>query len=281
MTATIEQLLNQPLTGAAVIMGVLNVTPDSFSDGGRFDRVDAALEHAMEMVAQGAHIIDVGGESTRPGAQAVSVEQELERVIPVIETIRQNSDIPLSIDTSKPQVMQAAVDAGANLVNDVNACRTDGAVECCAELGVPVCLMHMQGSPESMQERPHYRQVVQEVRDFLVRRAQACMAAGIRREHILLDPGFGFGKTTQHNLLLLQQLDTLVTAGFPVLVGLSRKSLIGNVLGLPVDKRLQGGIALAVLAVWLGARLVRTHDVRATREAIEMCQAVRTAGSTG
>jgi dihydropteroate synthase len=263
------------------IMGVLNVTPDSFSDGGRWLAPEPAVEQALDMVEAGAAIIDVGGESTRPGAMVVDTQEELRRVIPVIEALRAACPVPVSIDTRKPAVMRAAVAAGAGLINDINALQAPDAMETARSLGVPVCLMHMQGSPESMQERPHYRQVVQEVRDFLVRRAQACMAAGIRREHILLDPGFGFGKTTQHNLLLLQQLDTLVTAGFPVLVGLSRKSLIGNVLGLPVDKRLQGGIALAVLAVWLGARLVRTHDVRATREAIEMCQAVRTAGSTG
>jgi dihydropteroate synthase len=263
------------------VMGVLNITPDSFSDGGCWLAPERAVEQAMRMVEAGAAIIDVGGESTRPGAAAVDTREELRRVIPVIEALRAGCPVPVSIDTRKPDVMRAAVAAGAGLINDVNALRAPDAVETALSLGVPVCLMHMQGNPDSMQERPHYRHVVQEVRDFLLQRAQACLAAGIRREHILLDPGFGFGKTTQHNLLLLRQLDALVATGFPVLVGLSRKSLIGNVLGVPVDKRLYGGIALAVLAVWQGAKLVRTHDVQATREAVEMCQAVRTAGASG
>ena len=263
------------------VMGVLNVTPDSFSDGGRWLAPERAVAQALGMVEAGAAIIDVGGESTRPGATKVDTQQELQRVIPVIEALRDACPVPVSIDTRKPAVMRAAVAAGAGLINDINALQAPGAMETARSLGVPVCLMHMQGGPESMQDRPQYRQVVPEVRDFLLQRAQACMTAGIRREHILLDPGFGFGKTTMHNLLLLQQLDVLVAAGFPVLVGLSRKSLIGNILGLPVDKRLHGGIALAVLAVWQGAQLVRTHDVQATREAIEMCHAVRTAGCTG
>jgi dihydropteroate synthase len=280
MTATIEQLLNQPLTGAAVIMGVLNVTPDSFSDGGRFDRVDAALEHAMEMVAQGAHIIDVGGESTRPGAQAVSVEQELERVIPVIETIRQNSDIPLSIDTSKPQVMQAAVDAGANLVNDVNACRTDGAVECCAELGVPVCLMHMQGEPRTMQQHPVYENVVEDVVAFLRERVSVCIDAGIERDCIIIDPGFGFGKSLQHNLQLLQGLERICALDLPLLVGFSRKSMFGAILDRPVDERLFGSLAATVIAWQKGARFFRIHDVAATRDALKVCTAVTEASNS-
>jgi dihydropteroate synthase len=256
------------------VMGILNVTPDSFSDGGVFFAPEAALAHAREMVAAGAAIIDVGGESTRPGAAPVALQEELRRVVPVIEALCETLPVPVSIDTRNPAVMQAAVAAGAGMINDVNALQAPGAVEMAAALGVPVCLMHMQGMPESMQENPAYTDVVAEVRQFLADRAKACLAAGIARQRILLDPGFGFGKTARHNLLLLQQLGGLVTEGYPVLVGLSRKSLIGQVLGLPVDERLYPGLALAVLAVWQGAAIVRTHDVRATRQAVDMCHAV-------
>jgi len=258
-------------------MGILNITPDSFSDGGVFFAPEAALGHARDMVAAGAAIIDVGGESTRPGAAPVPLQEELRRVIPVIEALCNTLPVPVSIDTRNPAVMQAAVTAGAGLINDVNALQAPGAVETAASLGVPVCLMHMQGNPESMQDNPGYADVVAEVRQFLGARAAACRAAGMPRERILLDPGFGFGKTTRHNLLLLRHLDGLVADGYPVLVGLSRKSLIGHVLGLPVDERLYPGLALAVLAVWQGAAIVRTHDVRATREAVAMCHAVSTA----
>ena len=260
------------------IMGVLNVTPDSFSDGGEFIAPEKAMAHAVQMVEEGSAIIDVGGESTRPGAPPVSLEDELQRVIPVIEALHAAVPVPISIDTRKPEVMQAAVAAGAGLINDVNALQEPGALEMAASLGVPVCLMHMQGDPETMQNAPVYSDVVDEVTAFLVARADACRHQGIPRERILLDPGFGFGKTTEHNLLLLQQLERLVACGYPVLVGLSRKSLIGKVLGLPVDKRLYTSVALAVLAVWKGAALVRCHDVQATHEAIVMCQAVMDAG---
>ncbi len=260
------------------IMGVLNVTPDSFSDGGDYASPDRAIARAVEMVEEGAAIIDIGGESTRPGAPPVTLEDELQRVIPVIEALHASVSVPISIDTRKPEVMQAAVAAGAGLVNDVNALQEPGAVEMAASLEVPVCLMHMQGDPATMQDAPTYSNVVDEVMDYLNKRAAVCMQQGILKDRILLDPGFGFGKTTEHNLLLLQQLHRLVACGYPVLVGLSRKSLIGKVLGLPVDKRLYPGIALAVLAVWQGAALVRCHDVRATREAIAMCQAVRDVG---
>ncbi|HAJ92041.1 MAG TPA: dihydropteroate synthase [Gammaproteobacteria bacterium] len=256
-------------------MGVLNVTPDSFSDGGDYFTPENAVTRAKQMVEEGAAIIDVGGESTRPGAAAVLLEEELQRVIPVIEALQASVPVPISIDTRKPAVMQAAVAAGAGLINDVNALQEAGALEMAANLGVPVCLMHMQGSPETMQDTPNYKNVVDEVVAYLQARAAACMQYGIPEERILLDPGFGFGKTTAHNLLLLQQLERLVETGFPVLVGLSRKSLIGKVLDLPVDKRVYPGVALAVLAVWKGAALVRCHDVRPVREAIEMCQAVR------
>ena len=257
------------------VMGILNITPDSFSDGGDFFVPEQAVARASCMVEEGAAIIDVGGESTRPGAPSVSVDEELRRVIPVVEALHASLSVPVSIDTRKPEVMQAAVAAGAGLINDVNALQTTGAIELAARLGVPVCLMHMQGTPESMQQQPEYVDVVTEVTEFLTDRARLCMQQGIAREQILLDPGFGFGKTTRHNLLLLQQLEKLVASGYPVLAGLSRKSMIGQTLGLPVDKRLYPGVALAVLAVWKGASIVRCHDVRETREAIQMCQAVR------
>jgi dihydropteroate synthase len=260
------------------VMGILNITPDSFSDGGDFFVPEQAVAHALRMVEEGAAIIDVGGESTRPGAPPVSVEEELGRVIPIIEALHASLSVPVSIDTRKPEVMQAAVAAGAGLINDVNALQATGAIELAARLGVPVFLMHMQGTPETMQQQPEYGDVVTEVTEFLTDRAHLCMQQGIAREQILLDPGFGFGKTAKHSLLLLQQLEQLVATGFPVLVGLSRKSMIGQTLGLPVDKRLDPGVALAVLAVWKGASIVRCHDVRETREAIQMCQAVRDAG---
>ena len=259
------------------VMGILNITPDSFSDGGDFFSPGQAVAHATRMVREGAAIIDVGGESTRPGAEPVAVDEELRRVVPVIEALHSALSVPLSIDTRKPEVMQAAVAAGAGLINDVNALQAAGAVDMAVRLRVPVCLMHMQGTPDSMQEQPEYGDVVAEVMDFLTARADACRQQGIAREQILLDPGFGFGKTTTHNLQLLQHLERLVACGYPVLAGLSRKSMIGQVMGLPVDKRLYPGVALAVLAVWKGAAIIRCHDVRETREAIRMCQAVRDA----
>jgi dihydropteroate synthase len=263
------------------VMGILNITPDSFSDGGDFFSPEQAVTHAARMVDEGAAIIDVGGESTRPGAAPVPIDEELRRVIPVIEALRSTLAVPLSIDTRKPEVMQAAVTAGAGLVNDVFALQAPGAIDMVARLQVPVCLMHMQGMPESMQLQPTYRDVVAEVTDFLAGRAAKCVQQGIDRGQILLDPGFGFGKTTRHNLLLLQQLERLVATGYPVLAGLSRKSMIGQVMGLPVDKRLYPSVALAVLAVWKGAAIIRCHDIRETREAIQMCLAVREAGSWG
>ncbi len=258
-----------------IVMGILNVTPDSFSDGGRFIGREAALRRVREMIAEGAQIIDVGGESTRPGAQAVSVAEELERVIPVIEAIRSESAIPVSIDTSKPEVMRAAVDAGASLVNDVRALREPGALAAVAELGVPVCLMHMRGEPRTMQQAPRYDDVVAEVLAFLEERIAACEAAGIPREDIILDPGFGFGKTLDHNLALFRALPRFAATGLPVLVGVSRKSMIGQVLEVPVEERLAGSLALASLAVWLGAAIVRSHDVRETVHAVKMTAAVR------
>jgi dihydropteroate synthase len=227
----IEQTVELLSSDRPVIMGILNVTPDSFSDGGRFASVEPALAHALEMQAQGADIIDIGGESTRPGAESVSVDEELRRVIPVIEALRQHSQVPISIDTSKPEVMRAAVAAGASLVNDVYALRAPGAVETCAELAVPVCLMHMQGEPRSMQQNPRYQNVVAEISEFLLARAQACIDHGIAEQHIILDPGFGFGKTTVHNLQMLAQIRTFCESGFPLLVGISRKSMFAEILG--------------------------------------------------
>lgn len=258
------------------IMGILNVTPDSFSDGGFFLSRERALAHARQMVEDGADIIDIGGESTRPGAQPVSVQEELDRVVPVIEAVRAALAVPISIDSSKPEVMRAAVAAGAGFINDVRALREAGALTAAAELGVPVCLMHMQGEPRGMQADPCYTDVVAEVRTFLTARLAACRAAGIDPARLVIDPGFGFGKTLAHNLQLLRGLAGLGGLGAPILVGLSRKSMIGLALGLPVEQRLPASLALAVIAVANGARIVRTHDVRATREAVRMYETVYT-----
>ena len=276
MTSNAASLITEQLiTGTMpVIMGILNVTPDSFSDGGEFDRVETAVTRALEMQAQGASMIDIGGESTRPGAQPVDAEQEIERVVPVIKSIRQQSGIPISIDTSKPEVMKAAVTAGANLVNDVNALQAEGAVECCAELGVPVCLMHMQGEPRTMQHKPEYTDVVIEVGDFLLKRAQLCMDAGIAQNKILLDPGFGFGKSLSHNLQLLSRLNELSGLDFPVLAGISRKSMLGAIIDRPVDERLIASVAAAVLAYGKGVRWFRVHDVAETSDALKICVAL-------
>lgn len=257
---------------APVIMGILNVTPDSFSDGGEYDRVDAAVARALAMEAEGAQVIDVGGESTRPGAQPVNADQEIERVVPVIEAVRRQSGVQISIDTSKPEVMAAAVRAGANLVNDVNALRAEGAVECCVGLGVPVCLMHMQGEPRTMQQSPEYSDVVAEVRDFLLARAQSCIKAGIAAEQILLDPGFGFGKSLEHNIELFSRLHELCALNFSVLIGVSRKSMLGTILDRPVEQRVIGSVAAAVIAYGKGARWFRVHDVAETRDALELCK---------
>lgn len=250
-------------------MGILNVTPDSFSDGGDFIGRDAAVEHALQMVEAGASIIDVGGESTRPGARSVSVEQELQRVAPVIEAIRQHSDVEISVDSSKPEVMRGAVSVGATIINDVRALQERGAIEATVALDVPVCLMHMQGQPRTMQQSPHYENVTHEVVQFLQQRMDICVEAGIRRENIWIDPGFGFGKTLEHNLQLLEQLEQFQSLGAPLLVGISRKSMVGALLGdAPVDQRLLGSVGAAVVAVARGAEIVRVHDVKETREAL-------------
>jgi dihydropteroate synthase len=252
------------------VMGILNVTPDSFSDGGRFLHVDKAIEHALQLVADGADIIDVGGESTRPGARPVTAAEEIDRVVPVIESIRQVSQIPVSVDTSKPEVMRAAVVAGAAMINDVRALTCDGAMAAAADLQLPVCLMHMQGQPDSMQRNPNYSDVVEEVRTFLLNRAQACMSNGIPRDRIIIDPGFGFGKSVQHNIELLRHLDRLVDAGFAVLAGLSRKSMIGAMLDDPKRDRLAGSVTLALYAMRQGVHIVRVHDVAETVDALRI-----------
>jgi len=256
------------------VMGILNVTPDSFSDGGVFLSRESAIAHARRMADEGADIIDVGGESTRPGAQPVSTQEEIDRVVPVIEALREKISLPISIDTSKPEVMRAAVAAGAGFINDVRALRDEGALEAAASLKVPVCLMHMQGEPRGMQENPRYRDVLSEIGDFLRARLQAAQAAGIPAQRLVIDPGFGFGKTLEHNLELLRGLKKLQSLGAPILVGLSRKSLIGKALGLPVEGRLQASVALALMAVQNSARLVRVHDVGPTVETLRMWSVV-------
>lgn len=256
-------------------MGVLNLTPDSFSDGGRFLRPDRALEQARRMRREGADIIDCGGESTRPGAQPVTVQEELDRVVPVIAALCREIDAPVSVDTSKAEVMAAAVAAGARMINDVRALGGDGALEVAAKLGVPVCLMHMQGSPGTMQSAPRYGDVVSEVMKFLQERVEACLGAGLPRGHLVVDPGFGFGKTLDHNLALLRGLSRLGGLGLPVLVGLSRKSMIGQILEKPVEDRLYGSVAAALLAAEQGAHIIRVHDVGPTVDALEVWSAFR------
>ena len=260
--------------GRAAIMGILNVTPDSFSDGGLFLSADKAVDHVARMIDEGADIIDIGGESTRPGATPVSADEENERVIPIIEALSQRFKVLLSIDTSKAKVMHAAVTAGAGMINDVRALSEDTALQMAAEMSVPVCLMHMQGQPGTMQDKPAYEDVLVEVREFLAERIEICVAAGIDKNRLILDPGFGFGKTQQQNFSLLNGLESLSIDGLPILAGLSRKSLIGQTLGLPVDERVYASIALALLAVKNGASIIRVHDVKATCEAIRMFEAV-------
>jgi len=259
------------------VMGILNVTPDSFSDGGRYLAHEEAFGHACQMVAEGAAIIDIGGESTRPGATPVPMEEELARVIPLVQRLRGELPAMISVDTSKPEVMRAAVAAGAGLINDVYALRADGALEAAAELAVPVCLMHMQGEPRTMQREPSYADVVREVLDFLAERIACCEDAGIPRNRLLVDPGFGFGKTLAHNLSLLKHLDAFHALGVPLVVGVSRKSMIGAVLDAPVEGRLFGSVAAAVVAAWQGAAIVRAHEVKPTVEALRMTAAAREA----
>ena len=255
-------------------MGVVNITPDSFSDGGRFLERDQAIAHARELAAGGADIIDIGGESTRPGAAPVSEAEELQRVIPVLERI---SDLCVSVDTRRPAVMRAALQAGASMVNDVLALQAPGAIDAVGESNCAVCLMHMKGEPVTMQREPHYDDVVREVRQFLRQRLQACQAAGIGQDRLVADPGFGFGKTAEHNLTLLAHLSELRDLGVPLLAGLSRKSTIGKLTGRPVAERLAGSLAMALLALQGGATILRVHDVKETRDVIAVWEQVRRA----
>ncbi|MFN3579586.1 MAG: dihydropteroate synthase [Pseudomonas sp.] len=260
------------------VMGILNTTPDSFSDGGRFQALDAALRHVEQMLAEGATLIDVGGESTRPGAAPVTPEQELERVVPVVQAIKARFDTLVSVDTSTAQVMLESAAAGAGLINDVRALQRPGAMQAAAQTGLPVCLMHMLGEPQTMQQQPHYVSVLAEVGAFLQERVAACEQAGIPRERLLLDPGFGFGKTLEHNLELFAHMHLLEPQGLPLLVGVSRKSMIGQLLDRPVDQRLAGGLALATMAVMRGVCILRVHDVAATVDVVRMTEAVMAAG---
>jgi dihydropteroate synthase len=261
--------------GWPLVMGILNVTPDSFSDGGRFIDAGRAAEQARALLQQGADIIDVGGESTRPGSQPVDEEQECRRVLPVIDAVRAHSSVPISIDTSKPGVMRRAVAAGADMVNDVRALRDPSALDTVRALGVPVVLMHMQGEPRTMQRSPCYGDVLREVTAFLLERAHACEAAGIPAAHIVLDPGFGFGKNLVHNLTLLKQLQTLADTGYAVLAGLSRKSMIAQMIDRPVQQRVHASVALALAAAARGAALLRVHDVAATVDALRVTARVQ------
>ena len=261
------------------VMGIVNVTPDSFSDGGKFAATNLAIEHALKLAEEGVDILDIGGESTRPNATPVSLQEELDRVIPVIEGLIKQINIPISIDTYKPQMMQAAIAAGASMVNDVRALQEDGALEVVAKSNVGVCLMHMQGTPQTMQVNPQYNNVVNDVKEFLAARLQATMNgtnghAGLAKNRILLDPGFGFGKTREHNISLLQNLESFANLGQPLLVGLSRKSVLGQVTGNDVNARLYASIAASVLAAQKGARILRVHDVKATVEALKIVSAI-------
>ena len=259
------------------VMGILNVTPDSFSDGGRFAPADAALRHAEAMVLAGASLIDVGGESTRPGARVVLPQEELDRVAPVVERISRELDVIISVDTSAPIVMTEVARLGAGIINDVRSLRREGAVQAAAATGLPICLMHMLGEPGDMQDNPHYADLVGEVSSFLVERMEHCAAAGIATERIVLDPGFGFAKTLQHNLSLFKHMEALQALGRPLLVGVSRKSMIGQTLNRPVGERLYGSLALAALAVTKGARILRVHDVAETADVVRMIAAVESA----
>jgi dihydropteroate synthase len=258
-----------------LVMGVLNVTPDSFSDGGRFVTRDTAVQQGLRLVEEGAAIIDVGGESTRPGAQPVSLDEELRRVLPVVENLASLTPAVISVDTSRPEVMSRAAAAGAGLLNDVRALQEPGAVEAAVASGCAVCLMHMQGEPRTMQHAPSYHDVVAEVAQFLSARARVCRAAGLTADRILLDPGFGFGKTLAHNLELLRRLADLAALEYPLLAGLSRKSMLGALTGRAADDRVFGSVALATIAVLGGARIIRAHDVAATIDAVKVAAAVR------
>ena len=257
------------------VMGIVNVTPDSFSDGGKFSATNLAIEHALKLAEEGADILDIGGESTRPNATSVSLQEELNRVIPVIEALVKQVKIPISIDTYKPQVMQAAIAAGASMVNDVRGLQEEYALQIVAKSNVGVCLMHMQGAPQTMQQNPQYNDVVNDVKEFLAARLKASIHAGVAKNRILLDPGFGFGKTREHNITLLQNLESFADLGQPLLVGLSRKSVLGQMTGNDVDARLYASIAASVIATMKGAKILRVHDVKATVEALKVVSAIQ------
>jgi len=258
------------------VMGIVNITPDSFSDGGRYFDSSRALAHALELVEEGADILDIGGESTRPGAAEVSVQEELDRVITIIEALAAEVPVPISIDTSKPEVMYEALRSGAGFLNDVRALQEPGALETASKSDVPVCLMHMHGAPRTMQDDPHYDDVVADVEEFFRQRIAACEQAGIKRERILLDPGFGFGKTLEHNISLLSELERFQSLDCPLLVGMSRKRMIGTLLGdVPPDQRLYGSVSAAVVAAMKGAAIIRVHDVRPTVEALKVVTAIQ------
>lgn len=262
------------------VMGILNVTPDSFSDGGTHNTPAKALEHARKMIAEGAAIIDIGGESTRPGAAEVSPEQEAERVIPVVAAIARESDVWISVDTSKALVIREAANAGAHILNDIRSFSEPGALQAAAQSGLPVCVMHMQGEPRTMQKAPHYQNVVREVYTYLEAQVARCVAAGIEKNHIILDPGFGFGKTLTHNYQLLDKLDLFHNLGLPVLAGMSRKSMIGQLMDIPPDERVAGSVACAVIAAMKGAQIIRVHDVKETVQAMKVVEATRLAKET-
>ncbi len=262
------------------VMGILNVTPDSFSDGGTHNTPAKALEHARKMIAEGATIIDIGGESTRPGAAEVSPEQEAERVIPVVAAIARESDVWISVDTSKALVIREAANAGAHILNDIRSFSEPGALQAAAQSGLPVCVMHMQGEPRTMQQAPHYQNVVREVYTYLEAQVARCVAAGIEKNHIILDPGFGFGKTLAHNYQLLDKLDLFHNLGLPVLAGMSRKSMIGQLMDIPPDERVAGSVACVVIAAMKGAQIIRVHDVKETVQAMKVVEATRLAKET-
>lgn len=259
------------------IMGILNFTPDSFSDSGQFFSLDKALTQVEKMLNAGASIIDIGGESTRPNAAIVTLEEELARVVPVVEAVRQRFDCLISVDSSKAEVFLESAKAGADMLNDIRALTEPNALETAVELGLPVCLMHMQGNPQNMQQAPHYDDVLEEVADFLNQRIFECLSAGLPKSHIILDPGFGFGKTVEHNFTLLKHLRAFVDSGFPVLAGLSRKSMIGAVTGKSVEERMIGSVAGALLAAQNGAKILRVHDVAETSDALKVWQAMQQA----
>ncbi|WP_321157644.1 dihydropteroate synthase [Providencia stuartii] len=257
---------------APKVMGILNVTPDSFSDGGTHNRYHDALEHAAKMVNEGASIIDIGGESTRPGAADVSINEELDRVIPIVEAIAKRFDVWISVDTSKAEVMSEAAKAGMHLINDIRSLHEEGSLEVAAQSGLPVCIMHMQGQPRTMQDAPNYENVVREVKEYFNTEIERCVAAGIDRQQIILDPGFGFGKNLQHNYQLLANLDQFHDFGLPLLAGMSRKSMIGNLLNIPPQERLVGSVACATIAAMKGAQIIRVHDVKETVQAMQIVQ---------